>query len=173
MYKRQQQPVPDRLTGPRTRALVLNSPSNPTGAVIPRETVEELMSWAAGRGLVVVSDDCYDEMWLDAPVECTARVAADAAARGLPMPPVASVFSFSKTHAMTGFRLGYVVCPPELTPRVPPLPVGVPHPGDVLLRPGDGGDGAARRLARRGGRRDPGRGGVLPVDEAVVRATER
>ena len=108
----------DRLTGPRTRALVLNSPSNPTGAVIPRETVEALLTWAAERGLVVVSDDCYDEMWLDAPVACTARVAADAAARGLPMPPVVSVFSFSKTHAMTGFRLGYVVCPPELTPRV-------------------------------------------------------
>jgi aspartate/methionine/tyrosine aminotransferase len=67
---------------------------------------------------VVVSDDCYDEMWLDTPVECTARVAADAAARGVEMPPVVSVFSFSKTHAMTGFRLGYVVCPPELTPRV-------------------------------------------------------
>lgn len=108
----------DRLVTPRTRAVVLNSPSNPTGGVLSPEVLDGLLGWAAGHGLLVVSDECYDELWLDAPTSCTARVAADRAGRGLPVPPVVSVFSFSKTHAMTGFRLGYVVCPPELTARV-------------------------------------------------------
>ena len=108
----------EALSGARLEEAVPSRRARSPPDPIPRTTLEALLTWAAERGLVVVSDDCYDEMWLDAPVECTARVAADATARGLPMPPVVSVFSFSKTHAMTGFRLGYVVCPPELTPRV-------------------------------------------------------
>lgn len=102
----------------RTRVLVLNTPSNPTGGCADREQLERVLGWAAGHGLVVVSDECYDEMWLDEPQACTAAVAQAMQATGRPTPPVVSVFSFSKTHAMTGFRLGYVVTPPELTPLV-------------------------------------------------------
>jgi len=110
--------VLETLRTPRTRVLVLNSPSNPTGGGLDAAQLERVLAWAAGHGVVVVSDECYDEMWLDDPQPCTATVAAAMAAADRPVPPVVSVFSLSKTHAMTGFRLGYVLTPPELTPLV-------------------------------------------------------
>lgn len=106
----------DRLRTPRTRVLVVNSPSNPTGGGLDAPALERLLGWAARHDLWVVADECYDEMWLDEPQPCVAAVAQGMRAAGLPTPPVVSVFSLSKTHAMTGFRLGYVVTPPELTP---------------------------------------------------------
>ena len=108
----------DRLRTPRTRVLVLNTPSNPTGAGLDAAAVERLLAWAAGHGLWVVADECYDEMWLDEPQPCVAAVAGRMRSQGVPTPEVVSVFSLSKTHAMTGFRLGYVVTPPSLTPLV-------------------------------------------------------
>ncbi|GAA1850526.1 pyridoxal phosphate-dependent aminotransferase [Microlunatus capsulatus] len=110
--------VLEALRTPRTRVLVLNSPSNPTGGGLDADQLEPVLAWAAEHGVVVVSDECYDEMWLDAPQPCTAAVAAAMAAAGRPVPVVVSVFSLSKTHAMTGFRLGYVLAPAELTPLV-------------------------------------------------------
>ena len=110
---------PDVLEGlrtPRTRVLVLNSPSNPTGGGLDAVALERALAWAAAHDLWVVSDECYDEMWLDEPQPCVAAVAQRMRSVGLPTPAVVSVFSLSKTHAMTGFRLGYVVTPPELTP---------------------------------------------------------
>ena len=108
----------ERLRTDRTRVLVLNSPSNPTGSGLDGPTLERLLGWAARHGLWVVSDECYDEMWLDTPQPCVAAVAQQLRAAGEPAPEVVSVFSLSKTHAMTGLRLGYVVSPPALTPLV-------------------------------------------------------
>lgn len=104
----------DRLLTQATRAVVVNSPANPTGAVAEPETLRALLSWAARHGLTVIADECYDELWLDRPAPSAGAVAA-----GIDHPPtVVSVFSFSKTHSMTGLRLGYVVADETMTARV-------------------------------------------------------
>ena len=108
----------ERLVRPRTRVLVVNTPSNPTGGGFDAATLADLLGWAAEHGLWVVADECYDEMWLDEPQPCAALVAQQLRDAGRPAPEVVSVFSLSKTHAMTGFRLGYVCTPPALTPVV-------------------------------------------------------
>ncbi len=94
----------ERLVTPGTRVLLLNSPSNPLGAVIGRERMTELLAFAARHDLWVVSDECYDEITFDGTAVSPAALDEDGR--------VATVFSFSKTYAMTGWRLGYVAAPP-------------------------------------------------------------
>jgi aspartate aminotransferase len=91
--------------GPRARAIVLNSPSNPLGTIIPAERLRELLAFAAERDLWVISDECYDAITFDDTFVSTASVGH--AER------VLSCYSFSKTYAMTGWRVGYLVAPPE------------------------------------------------------------
>ena len=93
-----------------TRVLVLNSPSNPLGSVIPAARMADILAFAADRGLWVISDECYDALTFDDTWVSTAAVAAGMgeAAR------VVTVGTFSKTYAMTGLRVGYGVAPPEL-----------------------------------------------------------
>ncbi len=92
--------------GSRTRAIVVNSPSNPTGAVYPAAVLAQFVELARRHDLWVVSDECYDEMSFDAPHISTARFDDDGR--------VVSVFSCSKTYAMTGWRVGYIAAPPAL-----------------------------------------------------------
>lgn len=89
---------------PRTRAIFVNSPHNPTGAVAPRETLEEIVAIARDNDLWIVSDEAYEDV-LYAPYvhHSIASLAGDWA------PRVISVFSFSKSHAMPGLRTGYLV----------------------------------------------------------------
>ena len=94
----------DRLVTPRTRVLLLNSPSNPLGSVIDRERMTALLEFAARHDLWVLSDECYDEITFDATAISPAALDRD--------DRVVTVFSFSKTYAMTGWRLGYVAAPP-------------------------------------------------------------
>ena len=89
------------LVGPRTRAILVNSPANPVGYQWSAGQLAELGAWANRHGLVVVSDECYDQLWLDEPAT-TFSVAA-------PDTPAVTVFSLSKSYAMTGWRLGYAV----------------------------------------------------------------
>ncbi len=92
--------------GPRTRAIVVNSPSNPTGAVYQAAVLEQFVELARRHDLWLVSDECYDEICFDVPHVSTARFDSDGR--------VISVFSCSKTYAMTGWRVGYVAAPPAL-----------------------------------------------------------
>ena len=92
--------------GPRTRVLLVNSPSNPTGAVYPAEVLAQFVELARRHDLWLVSDECYDEMCFDAPHVSPARFDRDGR--------VISVFSCSKTYAMTGWRVGYVAAPSAL-----------------------------------------------------------
>jgi aspartate/methionine/tyrosine aminotransferase len=96
----------ERLVTPRTRVLLLNSPSNPLGAVIGRERMSEVLDFAARHELWVLSDECYDQITFDDTAVSPAALDRDGR--------VVSVFSFSKTYAMTGWRLGYVAAPPEV-----------------------------------------------------------
>ncbi len=88
--------------GPRTRAILLCSPNNPTGAVYPAELLEAVVELARRRDLWVISDECYEAITYDAEHVSPARFDTD--------DRVITVFSFSKTHAMTGWRMGYLVC---------------------------------------------------------------
>jgi aspartate/methionine/tyrosine aminotransferase len=99
------------LIGPRTRAIVVNSPGNPTGAVLRAETLTALSTLAAEHGVWVISDECYDRFVFEGAHVGTAGVS--------PAPEsVLTVCSFSKTYAMTGWRLGYVVAAPEISDLV-------------------------------------------------------
>jgi aspartate/methionine/tyrosine aminotransferase len=96
----------ERSVTPRTRVLLLNSPSNPLGSVIGRARMEELLEFAARHGLWVLSDECYDEITFDGTAVSPAALDRDGR--------VVTVFSFSKTYAMTGWRLGYAAAPPDV-----------------------------------------------------------
>jgi aspartate aminotransferase len=96
----------EELVSPRTRVLVVNSPSNPLGAVVPAALSAELVAFAERRGLWLVSDECYDEIAFDGTFASPMAVA--------PSPRIISVYSFSKVYAMTGWRVGYCVAPPEV-----------------------------------------------------------
>lgn len=93
----------------RTRALVLNTPSNPTGAVLEPELVRALVECAVARGVTVIADEVYDEIVFDGVHANAAAMAPD---------DVVSVFSFSKTYAMTGSRVGYLTAPSWLAPTL-------------------------------------------------------
>jgi aspartate aminotransferase len=99
----------ERLVGPRTRALVLNSPSNPAGAVFPPELVAGLVELARRHDLVVLADEVYDELIFEG---------SRANAASLDPEQVVGLYSFSKTYSMTGWRVGYVAAPAWLAPAL-------------------------------------------------------
>lgn len=95
------------------RVLILNSPSNPSGVVFPPELVQELVELANRNDVWVIGDEVYDELVFEG--EHTSPKRFDREGR------VISVFSFSKTYAMTGWRLGYVVAPTEVAGEIQKL----------------------------------------------------
>jgi aminotransferase len=92
---------------PRSKALMLNFPNNPTGAVMSRADLEDIAAFARERDLIVITDEIYGELTYDAPH--TSIVS-------LPGLRDRTIFlhGFSKAWAMTGFRLGYACGPAEL-----------------------------------------------------------
>jgi len=94
--------------GPRTRAIVVNSPGNPTGAVASRAELERVLELARAHDLWVVSDECYEDLVFEGEH-------VSPAALGDP-DRVIAVYSFSKSYAMTGWRVGYAVAPAEVAP---------------------------------------------------------
>lgn len=97
----------------RTRVLLLNSPSNPLGTSLPAELVAELLELARRHDLWVLSDECYAAFTYDAPHVPAARFDTDGR--------VLTLHTFSKTHAMTGFRVGVLVVPDQMAPLMPRL----------------------------------------------------
>jgi len=105
----------EALVTPRTRMLIVNSPSNPLGVVFPCEVLAELLAFARRHDLWILSDEVYERfVWGEAHVSLAALEAESAAEAGGGIHRVFSVFSFSKTYAMTGIRVGYLVTPPGL-----------------------------------------------------------
>jgi aspartate aminotransferase/aminotransferase len=88
-------------TSSSVKAIVVNTPSNPTGAVMSQSSLARIMEIAREYDLWVISDDVYEEMVFDGP---PAPVAGSLDRDGR----VISVFSVSKSYAMTGWRIGYV-----------------------------------------------------------------
>ena len=100
----------------RTRLLILNSPQNPTGGVIPAEDVRAIANLVRGRDLMVLSDEIYQRIWYDA---------APVSIASFPEMKEQTIIldGFSKAYAMTGWRMGYGVMPEWLAESVNKLMV--------------------------------------------------
>lgn len=109
----------DSLVSPKTKLIVLNSPSNPTGGVIPAEDLAFIADAAKKNGAWVISDDIYEELVFDGKRIPSIFDLPDMPSRTLVLN------SFSKTYAMTGWRLGYIVAPAELMPVLDVLSVNL------------------------------------------------
>jgi len=102
----------DRLVSTRTRLIILNSPSNPTGGVIPSADLEHIADRARRYDCWVMSDEIYSRIVYDG-----LKASSIASLPGMQARTVI-VDGFSKTYAMTGWRLGYGIMPRELAQRV-------------------------------------------------------
>ena len=86
---------------PRTKVIVHNSPSNPTGAVCTKSFTKDLVELARTHNIYILSDEAYEHIVFEGRHISPARFDKDG--------NVISIFSFSKSYAMTGWRVGYVV----------------------------------------------------------------
>jgi aspartate/methionine/tyrosine aminotransferase len=102
---------------PRTRVLVLNSPNNPTGGALDAAASARLAALAATHGLAVVTDDIYSRLVYEGGRAPTVAAFAEARDRTL------LIDGFSKTYAMTGYRLGYLVAPRAWMERLTTLAI--------------------------------------------------
>jgi aspartate/methionine/tyrosine aminotransferase len=100
----------DTLISSRTRLIILNSPGNPTGGVMPHSDLEHIANLALKHDCWVISDEIYSRIhYLDDEVPSIVN---------LPGMDDRTILVFSKTYAMTGWRLGYGVMPAGLAQRV-------------------------------------------------------
>ena len=97
----------EKLVTRRTKLLIINSPSNPLGVVFPREVLAELLAFAERHDLWILSDEVYEAFTYDAEHVSIASLGGTNR--------IFSAFSLSKTYAMTGVRVGYLVTPPGFT----------------------------------------------------------
>ena len=97
----------------RTRAMVVNTPNNPTGAVIPSEEMDRIVDLALDRDLMIIFDECYEFFVFDGNRHTSLAQYADRARHVSLL-----VNTASKTYAMTGWRIGYLVAPREVARSV-------------------------------------------------------
>ena len=102
----------ERIVTDRTRVIIVNSPSNPLCVVLPRPLLERLLDFARRHDLWIISDEVYEYFTYGRPHTSLASIAQEL---GHDDDRVFSVFSFSKSYAMTGVRVGYLVTPPGMT----------------------------------------------------------
>ena len=101
---------------PKTRLVILNSPSNPTGAVYSRAELEAIVAVAVKHNLYILSDEMYEHLVYDgAKPTCVATLSDAAKARTI------VVAGFSKTYAMTGWRIGTTLAPAPIAKAISEL----------------------------------------------------
>lgn len=96
----------------RTRAIVFSTPANPTGWVASREDLEALLAFGRERGIWIISDEVYGRLYFDG------RVAPSILQIAEPEDLVLSINSFSKSWAMTGWRVGWLTHPSSVAPEL-------------------------------------------------------
>lgn len=94
---------------PKTKALVIVTPNNPTGTVIPEETLQQIAALAVERDLIVISDEIYEDYLFAGHQHVSMATLPGMRERTI------SLYSLSKGYALTGVRVGYIVAPPKLT----------------------------------------------------------
>src|SRR5690242_16755520 len=113
--------------GPRTRALILNTPNNPTGRVFSREEVKALTELCEEFDALLITDEIYEHIVFDGERHVPPITLGPAARERSVV-----VNSLSKTFSVTGWRVGWVIAPPELTASIRKvhdfLTVGAPTP---------------------------------------------
>ncbi len=102
----------DQLVNPKTKLIILNSPSNPTGGIIPQKDLEHIADVAIRYNCWVLSDEIYNQLVFDDYKAPSILSIPGMAERTIIMD------GFSKTYAMTGWRLGYGIMPEGLANRV-------------------------------------------------------
>ncbi|MDD1654520.1 MAG: pyridoxal phosphate-dependent aminotransferase [Methanomicrobiales archaeon] len=118
--------VHDRITG-KTRMIVVNSPSNPTGAVLDRKSLQIVADLCADYELLALSDEIYEKLIYGKEHVSLASV-KDMAEMTI------TVNGFSKAYAMTGWRLGYAVAPPAVIRQMTKVQQhGVSHPTTFVM----------------------------------------
>lgn len=95
----------EQLITPRTKAILVNSPGNPTGAVFDETTVRRIADFCRRHDLWLISDEIYEHIVFDHAHVSPARFAPER---------TITVSGLSKAYAMTGWRIGYTVSPPEV-----------------------------------------------------------
>jgi aspartate/methionine/tyrosine aminotransferase len=106
----------ESLITPKTKLLIINSPSNPTSGVLNRQEIERIAQLAVQHDLIVLADEIYSEIIYEG------EHVSIATFPGMPERTVI-LDGFSKTYAMTGWRLGYGAMPLELVPHINKLMV--------------------------------------------------
>jgi aspartate/methionine/tyrosine aminotransferase len=101
----------ERKVSPRTKAMIVVSPNNPTGVVLTEDTLKVMAEVACEKDLLVISDEVYDQFVFDGTFRSIASLP------GMSERTIV-VNSFSKTYAMTGWRIGYAVGPKEVMNQV-------------------------------------------------------
>lgn len=105
----------EKVVSPRTRLLIINYPSNPTGCVLSREEAECIADFALDHDLIVLSDEVYSTIVYDGAESVSPASIVRAADH------VITVNGFSKSAAMTGWRLGYICAPREILDMIQKL----------------------------------------------------
>ncbi len=97
---------------PRTKAIILNSPSNPTGGIIPRDVLADIVEIARQHGLWIIADEIYERLTYAGPHVSVSQFGPEA------MEQTILVSGCSKTFAMTGWRIGYLYAPPTVAQAI-------------------------------------------------------
>jgi len=108
-----------RAVTPRTKGIVLNSPSNPLGSVLDRDEIARIAQVAEENDLLVYSDECYERLLYDGQEYFSMAQLPQALKR------VLVINSLSKTYAMTGWRIGFVVGSQEIISNMPKIQEGI------------------------------------------------
>ena len=102
---------------PNTKLIIVNSPSNPTGAVYSKETLQMIADLAVEHNFMVLSDEIYEKLIYDNSVKHVSIASLNEKIADLTI----TINGFSKAYAMTGWRLGYLVAPTWLAKRISAL----------------------------------------------------
>ena len=120
---------PDRLAGaitPRTRAIVLNSPNNPSGKVFSRSELETVAALCLRHDLLAITDEIYEHIVYDGLAHTPIATLPGMAERTI------TISGISKSYSVTGWRVGWALAPPELSVGIRRahdfVTVGAPHP---------------------------------------------
>ncbi|EDP76385.1 pyridoxal phosphate-dependent aminotransferase [Hydrogenivirga sp. 128-5-R1-1] len=97
----------ERYITPKTKALVINSPNNPTGAVYPTQDLKRIAELCVERNIFIITDECYEAFLYEEDFTSVASFSEEVKKITF------TVNAFSKTFSMTGWRVGYVACPEE------------------------------------------------------------
>jgi aspartate aminotransferase len=121
----------EAVVGSYTKAIIVNSPNNPTGVMYPREFIKEIVEFCEKKGIWLISDDIYHKLLFDgrtwpSPYQFTQKNLEDSR--------IVSVNGVSKLYGMTGFRIGWTVAPKKLVEIMTNVQAAVTSTASIVLQ---------------------------------------